>query len=60
MALTGVGRAAEVFRAIAHTLSTEVAAPVEAVDMAGCSARMLEAVAAALDGVPGNAQASES
>ena len=56
VSLTGDGRAAEVFRAIAHTLSTEIAAPVEAVDMAGCSARMLEAVAAALDG----AQASES
>src|SRR4051794_24032029 len=38
VALTGVGPAADAFRAIAAVIATEVAPPVE---MAGCSARML-------------------
>ena len=42
----GDGPAAEAFRAIADTIVTEAVPPVE---MAGCSARMLDAAAAALD-----------
>jgi ATP-binding protein involved in chromosome partitioning len=42
----GDGPAADAFRAIAHHLRTEAIPPVE---MAGCSARMLEAAVAALD-----------
>jgi ATP-binding protein involved in chromosome partitioning len=50
VALAGEGRAADVFREIAGRLAAEIAPPTrpEAVDMAGCSARMLEAVAVAL------------
>jgi ATP-binding protein involved in chromosome partitioning len=42
----GEGPAAEAFRALAHTLVTEAVPPTE---MAGCSARMLDAAVAALD-----------
>ena len=42
----GDGAAAEAFRSVARTLSQEHVPPVE---MAGCSARMLEAAVAALD-----------
>jgi ATP-binding protein involved in chromosome partitioning len=50
VALTGEGTAAAVFRSIAERIAAEIAPPVrtDAVDMAGCSARMLEAVEAAL------------
>jgi ATP-binding protein involved in chromosome partitioning len=46
VALSGVGPAADAFRAIAELLATEIAPPV---DTAGCSARMLDMVAAAFD-----------
>ncbi|HMS88149.1 MAG TPA: hypothetical protein PKE56_06890, partial [Acidimicrobiales bacterium] len=48
---SGVSVAAQVFRDIAGRIATEIAPPVspESVDMAGCSARMLEAAVAALD-----------
>ena len=51
VALAGHGRAAETFRAIAAELAERIAPPnaAEAVDMAGCSARLLDAVAAAFD-----------
>jgi ATP-binding protein involved in chromosome partitioning len=42
----GEGRAADAFRSIARLLVEDLAPPV---DMAGCSARMLDAVSAALD-----------
>jgi ATP-binding protein involved in chromosome partitioning len=42
----GDGRAADAFRSIATLLADELAPPV---DMAGCSARLLEAASAALD-----------
>ena len=42
----GEGPAAEAFRAIADRIVTEAVPPVE---MAGCSARMLDAAVAALD-----------
>ena len=45
VALDGTGPAAEAFRAIAHTIVTETVPPVA---MAGCSARLLDAVEAAL------------
>lgn len=49
--LGGDSPAAEALRAIAERLATEITPPVNAtgVDMAGCSARLLEAVEAALD-----------
>jgi len=46
VALAGSGRAADEFRAIARRIVDEVAPPA---NMAGCSARMLQMVAAALD-----------
>jgi ATP-binding protein involved in chromosome partitioning len=46
VAIDGVGRAADEFRAIARKIIDEVAPPV---NMAGCSARMLTLAAAALD-----------
>ena len=46
VALSGEGPAAVVFRDIARRIVTEIAPPL---DMAGCSARMLAAVNAALD-----------
>jgi ATP-binding protein involved in chromosome partitioning len=46
VALNGVGPAADAFRAIADLLATEIAPPV---DTAGCSARLLDAIAAAFD-----------
>jgi ATP-binding protein involved in chromosome partitioning len=46
VAIDGVGRAADEFRAIARKIVDEVAPPV---NMAGCSARMLTLAAAALD-----------
>ena len=51
VALDGDGRAADVFRSIADRLVDEIAPPSNAdeVDMAGCSARLLDAVAAAFD-----------
>ena len=45
-AVLGDGAAAEAFRSVARTLSQEHVPPVE---MAGCSARMLDAAVAALD-----------
>ena len=45
VALDGTGPAAQAFRAIAHTIVTETVPPVA---MAGCSARLLDAVEAAL------------
>jgi ATP-binding protein involved in chromosome partitioning len=49
VALDGDGVAATEFRSIAEAIATNVAPPIEsdAVDMAGCSARMLDAVEAA-------------
>jgi len=47
-AVLGDGPAAEAFRSAAQALSEEHVPPVE---MAGCSARMLEAAVAALDAV---------
>ena len=49
--LGGDSPAAEALRAIAERLATEITPPVNAdgVDMAGCSARLLEAVEVALD-----------
>ena len=51
VALHGDGTAAETFRSIATEIVERVAPPrrSEDVDMAGCSARMLDAVAAAFD-----------
>ena len=49
VSLDGSGPAAEAFRAIAHTIVTETVPPVA---MAGCSARLLDAVEAALGPVP--------
>jgi ATP-binding protein involved in chromosome partitioning len=52
VALDGAGAAADAFRSIADRLVDEIApaATVESeVDMAGCSARLLEAVEAAFD-----------
>ena len=46
VSLTGVGPAADEFRAIARLIVDEVAPPT---NMAGCSARMLQMVSAALD-----------
>jgi ATP-binding protein involved in chromosome partitioning len=46
VAIAGTGLAAAEFRAIARKIVDEVAPPV---NMAGCSARMLSLVAAALD-----------
>ena len=51
VALDGRGPAAETFRAIAREIVERVAPPKQAeeVDMAGCSARLLDAVTAAFD-----------
>ena len=51
VSLDGVGAAAQVFRSIAERISRELAPPVKTdqVDMAGCSARLLDAVNAAFD-----------
>jgi ATP-binding protein involved in chromosome partitioning len=51
VSIDGLGAAAEAFRAIAARLVDEITPPASAstVDMAGCSARMLDAVAAAFD-----------
>jgi ATP-binding protein involved in chromosome partitioning len=51
VALSGEGAAADAFRSIADRILTDIAPPAtgEPVDMAGCSARMLDAVAAAFD-----------
>ena len=51
VAIDGVGQAADVFRSIADRIVAEIAPPAtdDGVDMAGCSARMLDAVAAAFD-----------
>jgi ATP-binding protein involved in chromosome partitioning len=46
VSLDGVGAAADVFRSIAERIATDIA---PAVNMAGCSARMLDMVSAALD-----------
>ncbi|NNE11468.1 MAG: P-loop NTPase [Ilumatobacter sp.] len=53
VAVDGDGRAAGVFRSIADRIVAEIAPPIDAdaIDMSGCSARMLEAVAAAFDDV---------
>jgi ATP-binding protein involved in chromosome partitioning len=50
IAIDGTGAAADAFRAIAARISDEIAPPLAAVDvdMAGCSARMLDAVQVAL------------
>jgi ATP-binding protein involved in chromosome partitioning len=49
VALAGVGAAADAFRAIAERILTDVARPADpdAVDMAGCSARLFDTVNAA-------------
>jgi len=49
VAIDGVGEAAEVFRAIAHRIATDIAPvqPADDVDMAGCSARLFDTVNAA-------------
>ena len=50
VSIGGSGAAADVFRSIARRIVDEIAPPpTEGVDMAGCSARMLDAVAAAFD-----------
>ena len=51
VSLDGDGAAAQVFRSIAERISRELAPPVKTdqVDMAGCSARLLDAVNAAFD-----------
>ncbi len=55
VALDGSGVAADAFRSIARTIIDELAPPAErdaegeVVDMSGCSARLLDAVAAAFD-----------
>jgi len=50
VAIGGDGAAADAFRSIAQRIADEIAPPpTEGVDMAGCSARMLDAVAAAFD-----------
>ena len=51
VAIDGQGAAADVFRSIAEWIATEIAPAADGptVDMAGCSARLLEAVTAALD-----------
>jgi ATP-binding protein involved in chromosome partitioning len=46
VSLTGTGPAAEAFRDLAARIATELLPPL---DMAGCTARILEAAAAALD-----------
>jgi ATP-binding protein involved in chromosome partitioning len=51
VAIEGTGPAANVFRSIAERIIAEIAPPStsDQIDMAGCSARMLDAVAAAFD-----------
>jgi ATP-binding protein involved in chromosome partitioning len=51
VAVDGDGAAAEVFRSIAAQIATEIAPPAtgDGPDMAGCSARLLDAVNAAFD-----------
>ncbi len=50
VSIGGEGAAAEVFRSIATRIADEIAPPpTDDIDMAGCSARMLDAVAAAFD-----------
>ncbi len=50
--IDGDGPSAEVLRALAERIAEEVApARADDIDMSGCSARLLDAVAAALDGV---------
>jgi ATP-binding protein involved in chromosome partitioning len=51
----GTGPAAEAFRSLADTVVEEAVPPVE---MAGCSARLLDAVEAALDAEPGSVAGS--
>jgi len=55
VSLAGEGIAAQVFRSIAARISSEIAPPVGPtdVDMTGCSARLLDAVNAAFDAIPG-------
>ncbi len=55
VSLTGDSVAAQTFRSIAARISAELAPPVNVddVDMAGCSARLLDAVNAAFDAQPG-------
>ncbi len=57
VSLDGTGPAADVFRSIARRIIDDVAPPT---NMAGCSARMLGLVAAALDAKDAAAQSSES
>ena len=49
VSIAGDGAAATAFREIAEQLATEVVPPATAPDMAGCSARLLDAVNAAFD-----------
>ncbi|MEO6651447.1 MAG: P-loop NTPase [Ilumatobacteraceae bacterium] len=50
VSINGSGAAADVFRAIARRITDDIAPPpTDDVDMAGCSARLLDAVAAAFD-----------
>ncbi len=60
IALDGEGAAADAFRAIAARLIDEIAPPATGdVDMAGCSARLLDAVNAAFDDADANATAPD-
>ena len=54
VSLSGDSPAAQVFRSIATRISSEIAPPLrgDGVDMAGCSARLLDAVSAAFDAAP--------
>ena len=56
VSLAGQGSAAQIFRSIAAHISDELAPPVKSdqIDMAGCSARLLDAVSAAFDAEPNN------
>jgi ATP-binding protein involved in chromosome partitioning len=55
VSLAGDSVAAHTFRSIAAQISNQIAPPVRTneVDMAGCSARLLDAVNAAFDSQPG-------
>ena len=52
VSLAGVGAAADEFRRIAARIVDDIAPPNASPDMAGCSARMLDMVTAALDARP--------
>lgn len=54
VAIGGTGKAAEAFRAIARRIADDIAPPADpsAIDMAGCSARLLATVEEALSRSP--------